>query len=87
MTNIKFANSEKRSNFYEQKSIFGRHDSCIGDRAGLGKHDITVGLLSNDQSLDGWYKATVDVSPSGSCVKVTEERNSGYKVGLQALFC
>lgn len=59
----------------------------IANRAGLGKHDITVGLLSNDQSLDGWYKATVDVSPSGSCVKVTEERNSGYKVGLQALFC
>lgn len=59
----------------------------IANRAGLGKHDITVGLFSNDKSLDGWYKATVDVSPSGSCVKVTEERNSGYKVGLQALFC
>lgn len=59
----------------------------IAKRAGVGKHDITVGLLSDDRGLDGWYKAIVDVSPSGSCVKVTEERNSGYKVGLQALFC
>jgi hypothetical protein len=58
----------------------------VVSKIGYGKTEITVGILDQNGSLEGWYKATIDASLNGCGAEVNEQRNSGYNVGHSVLF-